>query len=154
MTGYMFNVKQAFKEGLSMKRQKIKGFTLLELMITIGIMAVLAMILMVRVQRAREQGALSACLLNMRNISLAIEQYMVDNKNQIPPPDLDHVVPDYIRDLPKNHKNVEYGYLSEQDTRIYTIYCPGLSHAMLNVPADYPRYCSPGGQLTGIPGVK
>ncbi len=135
-----------------MKRnyREIYGFTLLEMMIVIAIMAFLAMIALAWVQRAREQAVLAGCLGNMRNIAIAIEQYMADASEQHPPPDLDALVPAYIRNTPVNNRGIEYGYMGNNLTRAYTIYCKGMNHVMLAIPADYPRYCSPGGQMMGV----
>jgi prepilin-type N-terminal cleavage/methylation domain-containing protein len=134
------------------KKVKIKAFTLLELMIVIGIIACLAMVALAWVQRARQQALLSTCVSSMRNVAIGVEQYMADSGNQMPPPDLDALVPNYLRITPTNTKGVKYEYLFEPVSRAYTIYCPGLGHSGLGVPADYPRYCSPGGQTFGMPG--
>lgn len=128
----------------------IKGFTLLEMMIVIAIMAFLAMIALAWVQRAREQAVLAGCMGNMRNIAIAIEQYMADSADQHPPPELDTLVPQYIRNTPLNNRGIKYGYMGSNITRGYTIYCQGLNHVMLAIPVDYPRYCSPGGQMMGV----
>ncbi len=128
----------------------IQGFTLLEMMIVIAIMAFLAMIALAWVQRAREQAILASCMGNMRNVAISIEQYMADSADQHPPPELADLVPKYIRSVPVNYRGVKYGYMGNNLTRGYTIYCNGLNHVMLGIPADYPRYCSPGGQTLGV----
>lgn len=135
-----------------MKRndRDIQGFTLLEIMIVIGIISVLAMITLAWVQRAREQAVLAGCIGNMRNIAIAVEQYMADTENQHPPHDIDALVPNYIRTTPLNNRGIKYGYIGDDYTRAYTIYCQGLNHVMLAIPVDYPRYCSPGGQMMGV----
>ena len=135
-----------------MKRngKNMEGFTLLELMIVIGIISVLAMVTLSWVQRAREQAVLAGCLGNMRNIAISVEQYMADAAEQHPPPDLDALVPVYIRNTPVNNRGIKYGYRGDNLTRAYTIYCQGLNHVVLAIPVDFPRYCSPGGQMIGV----
>ena len=60
-----------------MKRRK-KGFTLIELMIVIAIIAILAAVLVPNFMRAREASRLTACKSNLKNISTSIETYSND----------------------------------------------------------------------------
>jgi len=60
-----------------MKRRK-KGFTLIELMIVIAIIAILAAVLVPNFMRAREASRLTACKSNLKNISTAVETYSND----------------------------------------------------------------------------
>ncbi|MFH1905143.1 MAG: type II secretion system protein [bacterium] len=71
------------------------GFTLLELLVVIGIIAVLASILLPVVQRAREEGRKAACIQTMRQIYLAISMYKDDYDNHLPPW-LSNLYPSYI----------------------------------------------------------
>lgn len=59
-------------------KKEIKGFTLIELMIVIAIIAILAAILIPNFIRAREEAQLSACESNLKNISTSIEMYSTD----------------------------------------------------------------------------
>jgi prepilin-type N-terminal cleavage/methylation domain-containing protein len=135
-----------------MKRnyRNIKAFTLIEIMIVIAIISVLAIITLSWVQRAREQAMLANCLGSMRNIAIAVEQYMADAAEQHPPPDLATLVPGYLRITPVNTRGIKYDYMGDNLTRAYTIFCPGLNHVTLGIPVDYPRYCAPGGQMIGV----
>ncbi len=56
-----------------------RAFTLIELLVVIAIIAVLAAILFPVFAQAKEAAKKSACLSNMRQISLASTQYMTDN---------------------------------------------------------------------------
>lgn len=60
------------------------GFTLIELMIVIAIIAILAAILIPSFIRARQQGQLAACESNERNIGTSLEMYANDNNGQYP----------------------------------------------------------------------
>jgi prepilin-type N-terminal cleavage/methylation domain-containing protein len=51
-----------------MKRRK-KGFTLIELMIVIAIIAILAAVLVPNFMRAREASRLTACKSNLKSLS-------------------------------------------------------------------------------------
>ena len=63
---------------------KKRGFTMVELMIVIAIIAVLASIIMPKMSQNRAKTQLEACKVNLRNIVIAINLYMNDNQNQIP----------------------------------------------------------------------
>src|SRR5688572_13419836 len=52
-----------------------RGFTLVELLVVITIIAMLAGLTIPAVQRAREAGRRTQCTNNMRNIALAMAQY-------------------------------------------------------------------------------
>jgi len=64
-----------------------RGFTLIELLVVIAIIAILAAILFPVVTRAREQGRISACASNMRQIYNALSMYL-DQYNEFMPPSL------------------------------------------------------------------
>ena len=61
-----------------------KGFTLIELMIVIAIIAILAAILIPNFLHARAESQTSACEGNLKQIATALEEYAVDNSGNYP----------------------------------------------------------------------
>jgi prepilin-type N-terminal cleavage/methylation domain-containing protein len=63
---------------------KHRGWTLVELLVVIGIIAILLGLLMPAMNRAREQARRVACLANVRTLTQAAMLYVHDNGQQLP----------------------------------------------------------------------
>ena len=61
-----------------------KGFTLIEMLIVIGIIAILAAVLFPVFQKVRENARAADCLSNYHQIGLAVQMYAQDDSNYTP----------------------------------------------------------------------
>ena len=76
MTGHL-TLHMQTKQARAIERQR--GFTLIEMMIVVAIIAILAAVLLPNFARARAQAQTSACMGNIKMIATAMELYFTDN---------------------------------------------------------------------------
>jgi prepilin-type N-terminal cleavage/methylation domain-containing protein/prepilin-type processing-associated H-X9-DG protein len=79
---------------------KNKGFTLIELLVVIAIIGILAAMVFPVFARARESARKAVCLSNVKNIALAIQMYLADNNDTLPPGEHRQEVRDYFNSVP------------------------------------------------------
>lgn len=129
----------------SVSRRSAAGFTLIELMIVIAIIAILAAVLVPNFIRARAMGQLTACKSNLKNLATSLEAYSVDNGARYPTA-LVTLTPAYIKTLPicptAGQQTYTASFFSQVDPDTYLLRCEGTFHSSLAIPTDYPQYDS------------
>ena len=60
------------------------GFSLVELLVTVAIIAVLAALLLPALSRAKESGRTTACQGNLHQIGIALQLYVSESGNRMP----------------------------------------------------------------------
>lgn len=70
--------------GPNARPTRLRGFTLVELLVVIGIIAVLIAILLPALNRAREAGKRVQCLSNLRQLSQATIMFTAENRGWMP----------------------------------------------------------------------
>ncbi|HLH54588.1 MAG TPA: prepilin-type N-terminal cleavage/methylation domain-containing protein [Verrucomicrobiae bacterium] len=61
-----------------------RAFTLTELLVVIGVIAILAALLLPLLGRAQESGRAAVCLSNLRQVGISLQLYVQDNRNHLP----------------------------------------------------------------------
>lgn len=121
------------------------GFTLIEIMIVISIIAILAAILVPNYVRSRAQGVVTACKTNLKNLATAMEMYGHDNLGRYPTT-LSKITPAYLKIIPTCPSiaatTYTNGYASSSSPDSYTVVCSGNNHTGVGYTANYPQYTS------------
>ena len=76
------------------------GFTLIELLIVIVILGVLAGIVVFAVQAFNDNGKVSACKADKKNVEIAAEAFYAQSNPAICPASIAALVPKYLKEVP------------------------------------------------------
>lgn len=119
-----------------MVRDNERGFTLIEMMIVVAIIAILVAILVPNFMRARAQAQTAACEANLKEIATALELYQTDHQEYPDTPGAtdatatDANLGQYLRQTPIDPVNPAGFYQYQvanyaSGTASYSIICPG-----------------------------
>lgn len=64
----------------------VQGFTLIELMVTIAVIAILAALILAALSRGKSSGIRTQCINNLRQLGLACRMYADEHQDQLPTP--------------------------------------------------------------------
>ncbi len=126
------------------KSEKRSGFTLVELMIVMFILAILMAMMIPQWVKAKYRAHLSGCLQNERAVASAMEVYRTEfdgypGSGVITPGHVlftgHYIQPGEIK-CPSNQ--AYYNLESQNDA--FTLSCNGIHHLMLPVGVGYPQY--------------
>lgn len=141
------------------RAQRLKGFTLIELMIVITIIAILAGILVPNFLKARSQGYLVACKSNCKNIATSLELYAGDNLGHYPPAgnfQSSLTSGNYLRNIPNcpatGRDTYSASFVSNSAPDGFSFYCSGNNHPKAYIgfsssSAGFPQYNAESGLL-------
>lgn len=123
-----------------------KGFTLIELMIVIAIIAILAAIIVPSFVRSRQRAQLTACEENEKSLATALEMYAADNEGLYPTA-LGKLTPNYLNKLPScpAGRNATtgvqyYNYRYRANPNGYIVYCAANNHRNMKLQPGCPCY--------------
>ena len=111
----------------------LRGFTLVELLVVISIIALLLSILMPSLQMARQQAQGVRCLSNLRQLGIAAMMYHNDNNQKL--------VPIYVYRNGGNRwtwRFFVFSYLSQSEKKMAVYHCPSDFSVYKENPTDYP----------------
>ena len=119
------------------------GFTLRELIVLMGLLAVVAVLVIPWGMKKKAQGDVITCESNEKNIGTALEMYSTDNCGRYPR-NLSALAPEYLPVIPTcpaaRRDSYSSGYQVACNPDNYSFCCSGDNHAAANLKANCPRY--------------
>lgn len=131
---------------MSVNRIKPRGgFTLIELMLVIALIAMLAAILVPNFLRVRSRSQLTGCKQNCKTIATALELYSAENSTKFPT-NLTLLTPKYLKTMATcpatGSDTYSASYTPVANPERYTFFCQGANHTSIDVSGDFPLWSS------------
>jgi prepilin-type N-terminal cleavage/methylation domain-containing protein/prepilin-type processing-associated H-X9-DG protein len=123
------------------RRRGVGGFTLVELLVVIGIIAVLISMLLPALNRSREQARRVSCASNLKQIGAAFFMYAGENKGKLPQHFTEGSGLAWLFDIPNQTRDWLHKFGTVRDS----LYCPGNADTQ----NDDKLYWYPTGNPTG-----
>jgi type II secretion system protein G len=121
-----------------------RGFTLIEMMVVIAIIAVLAFLMVPNYMRARSRTQLTSCQAGMKTLGTALEMYAADNSGHYPDSVADINASRHLVTIPTcpsiGADTYSGGYAATRNPDRYTVVCAGANHTGMEVPENFPQY--------------
>lgn len=124
------------------RKSSRKGFTMIELITVMFIIAVLASIMIPNMRRAFYRAKMTGCVSNLRNLATAMNQYIVER--QVYPDDFGDLAPKYIKMIPTcpsaQADTYTKGYEKDIEPERYTLRCGGINHSDMGLGENEPYF--------------
>jgi len=125
-----------------------KGFTLLEIMIVVSIIAILVAIIIPRIKKMEGRAKMVSCISNLKNIATAVNIYSNETMGQFPV-SLTSIFPDFIGKIPECPAALKdtytAGYTTNDEYNDFTVCCYGKYHAICGLDSNQPFYSAVNG---------
>lgn len=123
------------------QRSVRRGLTLIETLTVMLIMSILMALMMPNYYHARDKGAYTGCIENLKNSATALQVYANDNDQSFPTA-LTDLLPNYMASVPTcpmtGTDTYSTGYSVAAVPAAFTIVCSGTNHATVGYSANQP----------------
>src|SRR5438046_2296839 len=107
------------------RQHPLSAFTLIELLVVIAIIAILAALLLPALARAKERANRTKCTSNLKQVGLALNQWIVDHETQNVPWRTQYPEGTYQATTPlKNNGFWHFSYMSNELGAPAVLVCP------------------------------
>ena len=127
------------------------GFTLVELLVVVAILAILAAILIPNFMRSRASSQLATCQLDLRNIAAALELYYGENQNYPAAAAWENALESqgFVRAVPKSPiDQASYGYTTDVSQSVFVLWDGPNKYTQAGI-TGYVVYTATGGLQVG-----